>query len=115
MTAPRLAELAQRREYLIAKSARQRLELAGSYRNVQLSAGLVERAWAVLTYVRERPVLLIGLSAAMALLQRRGASKWLSGGWMAWRASATLRNLLRRAALRHVFRPKAPTNSAWPG
>lgn len=82
----RSAELAQRRQSLLNQSARQREELARSYRDVRASLSPLRGLFGLIRTLKAHPALLMGLTA-LVLGARRGkpdnTSKRLGlGGWV---------------------------------
>jgi len=78
------AELARRRERLIAQSARQREELGRAYRRLLDSFGWINLAMGAIETVKAHPAAVTGLTALLVgtgwtRFQRLG--KWLWLGW----------------------------------
>lgn len=81
----KLADLARRRERLIAQSARQREELGRAYRRLVDSLGWINLAVGAIEIVKAHPAAVTGLTALLVgtgrtRFQRLGRWFWL--GWM---------------------------------
>jgi hypothetical protein len=91
-------DLMLKRERLLAQCAAQRDELAALTLQFEGPIRLADRGIAVVHYLRDHPLVLGVLVAALAVLKRRGLWKWVPRGVAAWRAY--------RAFGRSAFRSK---------
>lgn len=87
----KLAELARRRECLIAQAAQQRATLAESAQPLRGPFALADRGLAALRYLKQHPLWLVGGVAALIALRPRGAMKWLGRGWATYKVVRSLR------------------------
>jgi hypothetical protein len=90
----RLIELAERRATLVAKCANQRNELARAAHPLRSALSALDLGIATANYFKQRPALLVGGIAAVALLRPGFLFKWLKRGWLAWRFSLAIRRKL---------------------
>ncbi len=87
----KLAQLAQRRERLIAQAAQQRAALAESAQAWRGPFALADRGLAALRYLKQHPLWVVGGVAVAVALRPRGAMKWLGRGWAAYKVVRSLR------------------------
>ena len=81
----RLAEIRARREYLIAKSAAQRDQVAQLMAPWHKPLEVAGRGVAAAHYIRQHPAALVLAVAALALLAPRRALRWARRGFLIWR------------------------------
>ncbi len=81
----RLAELATRRERLIARSAEQRAALADSVQALHAPLQIADRALSIIAFVRRHPLITVAAGALAFALRPRRAGLWLRRGWLLWR------------------------------
>lgn len=84
------AQLAERRQQLIARAALQRAHLARELKLWQAPLQLVDHAISILTYVKRQPVLLLGASVLITTLRLKRTRKWLQRGWLVWQLGRRL-------------------------
>lgn len=81
----RLAELAMRRERLVARCAEQRAALADSVQGLHAPLQMADRALSMLAFVRRHPLVTVAAGALAFALRPRRAGLWLKRGWLVWR------------------------------
>lgn len=92
----RMIDVARRKERLLARCEGHRLVIAQTYRRWQEPARIIDRAWAVVHFLRLHPAVLAVAVAAATVLGRRHLFTWAGRGLVAWRAWRTLAGWLRR-------------------
>jgi hypothetical protein len=80
----RIAELAARRELLVARSSLQRLQVQFQLRELRRPFSFLEQGAAVVRYVRGHPAIFFGAALAIGLLRPRRALKWAMDGARLW-------------------------------
>jgi len=100
-----LAELARRKERLIARTAAQRSVIADVYHRWQMPVSLLDRGVAVARFLRSHPLLLAVGVAVAAAVGRRNLLYWAGRGWVAWRTGRALGAWLRKHGvwIRHAL------------
>ncbi|MBU1665853.1 MAG: YqjK-like family protein [Gammaproteobacteria bacterium] len=86
-----LAQLAERRERLVAQAAAQRTALAESIEPWRTPLAWADRGLEMLSVLKRHPVWLVGGVAAFAALRVNRAGKWLRRGWVTWQVVQKLR------------------------
>ncbi|MDP2431218.1 MAG: YqjK-like family protein [Pseudomonadota bacterium] len=86
-----LAQLAERREHLVARAAAQRTVLAESIEPWRAPLAWADRGLAMLSVLKRHPVWIVGGVAAFASLRIDRAGKWLRRGWVTWQVVQKLR------------------------
>ena len=89
----KLAQLAARRQQLVAQAADQRTALAHNLEPWRARLALADRGIAGLRYIRRHPALMVGAALLLAALRPRGVGKWLQRGLAVWQIG---RNFRRR-------------------
>ncbi|MHB1084574.1 MAG: YqjK family protein [Thiobacillus sp.] len=87
----KLAQLAERRQQLVALSAAQRAVLAYDLEPWRARLALVDRGVAAIRYVGRHPVLMMGSALVFAALRRRRIGKWLQQCLLVWQIGRRLR------------------------
>ena len=91
----RLAELHRERGQLIERIAGQRMILSTQLVPLQQVAGAADRAASLLQglvrYVKDRPLPVLMVAAALALFKPKGAWRWAQRGLFVWRTWRALR------------------------
>lgn len=87
----KLAQLAARRQQLVALSAAQRSTLAYDLEPWRARLALVDQGVAAIRYVRRHPVLMMGGALVVAALRPRRIGKWLQRGLLMWQIGRRLR------------------------
>jgi hypothetical protein len=87
----KLAQLAARRQQLVAQAADQRTTLAHSLEPWRARLSLADRGIAGLRYIRRHPALLVGAALLLAALRPRGVGKWLQRGLAVWQIGRRFR------------------------
>jgi hypothetical protein len=87
----KLAQLAARRQQLVAQAADQRSALAYDLEPWRARLVLVDQGVAVIRYVRRHPVLMMGGALVFAALRPRRIGKWLQHGLLMWQIGRRLR------------------------
>jgi hypothetical protein len=85
----KLAEIARRKERLIARGESQRAAIGTNLRQLQGPIGVVDRGLAVVRFLRAHPALVGVAVAAVVVLRGRGLLSMASRGlavWRTWRA-----------------------------
>ncbi|MDA8128624.1 MAG: YqjK-like family protein [Betaproteobacteria bacterium] len=88
-----LAELAARRERLLARVAAERSALAQQAAPLRAALAIADRGVDAIRYVARHPVWLFGVPLMLAVLGRGRASKWTRFAWIGWQLG---RQMLRR-------------------
>ncbi|WP_297450942.1 YqjK-like family protein [Ferrovum sp.] len=86
----KLAELAKRRERLVAQATVQREILAQSIKPWLVPLTLVDQGLAVLNFVKKHPVLMIG-GVLLSVYRSNPLGKYLKQGLVTWLAICKLR------------------------
>ena len=86
------AQLAERRQQLIAQAAAERSALAQNLEPWRARLALVDQGVSAVRYVRRHPALLAGGALLFAVLRPRRVGSWLQRGWVVWQLG---RRLLR--------------------
>ena len=86
----KLTLLAERREYLAAQAAAQRIMLAQSLEPWRAPLALADRGVAALRYIRSHPALLLGTAFVIAVLRPGRTARWLGRVWGVWQISRRL-------------------------
>jgi hypothetical protein len=81
----RLHKLAERKAGLVNRVSTQRNELARALNDWHEPLALLDQGIGLLRYLRSRPMLVIGMTACVAILRPRRVFGWLRGGWLVWR------------------------------
>ncbi len=92
---PRLAELARKREGLIARSAAQREQLRGLVRQLERPLAFADKGLAAAQFVRAHPLAFAGGGAVVAYLvsRRLGGLRKLAGmAWGGWKMVSRARS-----------------------
>lgn len=87
----KLAQLAARRESLVARVEEQRNILGENIEPWRIPLSRVDQGLEVVRYIRRHPVLLVGGGLLVAALPLGRAGKWASRGWMVWQMINKLR------------------------
>ncbi len=86
-----LAQLAERRERLVAQAAAQRTALAESIEPWRTPLAWADRGFAMLSVLKRNPVWIVGGVAMFAALRVNHLGKWLQRGWVTWQVMQKLR------------------------
>ena len=87
-----LAQLAARRQKLVAQAAVQRSTLAYELEPWRARLVLVDRGVAALRYIGRTPALMMAGGALLLVFWRPGhTGKWLRRGWVVWQLGRRLR------------------------
>jgi hypothetical protein len=78
----KLAKLEERRQQLVAQSAAQRDLIAQHTAPWRAPLALADRGLAVVHYVKQHPVLMVGTFGMLGLMRLTRAGKWLQSGWI---------------------------------
>lgn len=81
----KLAQLAERRARLVAQAATQRMALAQNMEPWRVPLARADQVLAVLRYIKQHPVLLVGGTALFAAWHPKRVVKWLARGCIAWK------------------------------
>lgn len=91
----RLAELHRERGQLIERIASQRMILSTQLMPLQQAAAAADRTASLLQglvrYVKDRPLPVLMVAAALVLFKPKGAWRWAQRGLFVWRTWRTLR------------------------
>ena len=87
----KLAQLAARRQRLVALVAAQRSGLVHDIEPWRARLALADRGVAIFQTVRRHPAWLVGAALLLAVLRPRRASNWLQRGWIVWQLGRRLR------------------------
>lgn len=101
----KLAQLAARRELLVARAAEQRNTLGECVEPWRIPLARADQGLRVLRYIQAHPILIVGAGLLFAALPLGRAGKWASRGWMVWQ----MVNSLRAPAHRTVSKPPGVT------
>lgn len=92
LTDLKLANLAKRREHLIAEAAAQRLMLKQQIEPLRAPLILLDRGISAVRYVKNHPAWALSTSVALLTVARPSRlSKWLQRGWVTWQVLCRLR------------------------
>lgn len=80
----KLAQLAARRQQLVAQAAAQRAGLSNELAPWRARLAVVDRGVAGIRYIRRHPVLMMGAALVLAALRLRLTGKWLQRGLLMW-------------------------------
>lgn len=86
----KLAELAERREHLVAQAAMQRSLLAQGLEPWRARLALADHGVTAFRYMRNNPVLSVGVMLLMTKLRFKHAGSWLSRGLIMWQLGRRL-------------------------
>lgn len=75
--------LAQRRGQLIAQAVEQRMALAQRIQDCRRPLEFADRIWAVVHYIKSRPLLVAVPFGLFAIRRSRLFLRWFSRGWLA--------------------------------
>jgi hypothetical protein len=89
----KLAQLAARRQQLVAQAAAQRTALAHDLAPWRARLAVVDQGVAGIRYIRRHPVLMMGAALVLAALRLRLTGKWLQRGLLMWQLG---RHLVKR-------------------
>lgn len=87
----KLAELAARRQQLVAQAEDQRTALAHNMRPWRARLALADRGVAALRYIGRSPALMVGATLLLAMLRPRRLGKWLQRGLVVWQIGRRFR------------------------
>jgi hypothetical protein len=87
----KLAEIALKRERLIAQAARQRTAVAQAAQAWRGPLALADRGLVALRYLKQHPLWVVGGVAVVVALRPRGVMKWLGRGLAAYKIGRGLR------------------------
>jgi hypothetical protein len=90
----KLLELAERRAVLSARAASQRAELGQALVPIRKTLAVVDKGAAAARYLKRHPVLLVGVTACVAVFRFQRVFTWLRHGWVLWRAVHTIKQKL---------------------
>ena len=103
----RLAELHRERGQLIGRIASQRLTLASQLEPLKKVAAAADRAASLLQglvrYVKERPLPVLMVAAALVLFKPKSAWRWTQRGLFVWRTWRALRTRIPQEVWRRWF------------
>lgn len=88
-----LAELAERRERLLARAAAERTALAHHAAPLRAALAVADRGVDAIRSVARHPIWLFGVPLILAVLGRGRASKWTRFAWIGWQLG---RRMFRR-------------------
>ena len=80
------------RERLLARCGAQRGEIAALARQWEDPLAIADRAISGINYLRQHPIVLGGLVALLAIVQRRRWWGWAQRGFVLWRAYRAFRD-----------------------
>ena len=92
-------ELARRKERLIARAAVQRETIADAFRALERPIGVIDRAVAATRFLREHPVVVGAVVAALVVFRRRSLVGLVTRGVAAWRLWRSLSSWRGRLGL----------------
>ncbi len=80
----KLIRLSERREHLVAQAASQRIALGQALEPWLKPLSLADQGLAMLRFIRNRPVWLVGGGLLLSALRFNSLRKCLRYGWIAW-------------------------------
>ena len=86
----KLTLLIERRNYLVAQAAAQRLALVQDLETWRAPLALVDRGMAVMAYVKQHPALPVAVTLLITALRPQRAGKYLMRGWLLWQLGRKL-------------------------
>jgi hypothetical protein len=93
----KIAEIRARRELLIAEASRQRHGLAVQYSAFEGPASVFDVGLNVLGWLRQHPLAVGAIAAALFALRLRRALRLAGHGMFIWRSLRTIQGFLREA------------------
>lgn len=87
-----MIEVMRERERLLARCHAQRGEIAALVVQLEGPIAIADRVIAGINYLRQHPLILGVLVAALAVVQRRGWWGWAQRGFVLWRAYRAFRD-----------------------
>jgi len=94
----RLIELAQRKQSLLSRAETERGMLASGFDALRQPLAIADKGVATVAYLKAHPLILLAGVVVVMLARPRGAMRWLSRGfvvWKAWRALGAWSQRLR--------------------
>jgi hypothetical protein len=86
-----LIRLAERRERLVTRAAKQRVALAQNIEPYRIPLALADRGINALRYIKSHPEWIVGVVVLLAALRPGRVGKWLGRGWVTWQMMYSLR------------------------
>lgn len=96
----RLAQLAFRKETLVARAALQRDQIENALRPWRQPLAVADKAVEAYGFLKRHPAIVAALVAALVIWQPRRLLRWTARGWVAWRASRGIRAAAARLVAR---------------
>jgi ElaB/YqjD/DUF883 family membrane-anchored ribosome-binding protein len=93
----KLASITERRHRLVTQAAEQREALAKSIQPLHKGFSLADKSLKIAGYVKEHPILIMGIAAFIGMLKPTRAVKWLRRSWIASLAIRGLRTWLSKS------------------
>ena len=87
-----MADVMHQREQLLARCNAQRGEIAALARQWEDPLAIADRALAGINYLRQHPIVLGGLVALLAVVQRRRWWGWAQRGFVLWQGYRAFRD-----------------------
>ncbi len=91
---PKRATIAERREKLILKAASQRALLAQDIAPLGKPLTIAYRGFQLVRYVRQHPILMLGVTTAISVIRPSRVLKWLKTGFSALNLARTVSDIL---------------------
>jgi hypothetical protein len=85
-----LMEFEQRKQRLLARTARQRVTVAAEVRALDMPLAVVDRGLAVVRFCKSHPLFFVAGAVGVLVVGRRNLATWAGRGWVAWRAWRSL-------------------------
>jgi len=84
-TEDKLAEIARRKERLIARTESQRADIGAGFRQLQGPIGVVDRGLEIVSFLRRHPLLVATVIAAVVAFRRRSLVSLAGSALSVWR------------------------------
>lgn len=97
---PRLAQLAFKKEALVARAALQRDRIEAALQPWRRPLAVADKAVEAYGFLKRHPALVAALVAALVIWRPRRLLRWTSKGWVVWRASRGIRAAAARLVAR---------------
>lgn len=93
---PKRATIAERREKLILKAASQRALLAQDITPLETPLTIAYRGFQLVRYVRQHPVLMLGVTTAVSVIRPSRVLRWLKTGFSALNLARSVSDIFIR-------------------
>lgn len=95
-----IESIAQRREALVARAARQRDDIASALATLRTPLAVADKGVAAVAYVKSHPGIAAAAVVAAVIISPRRTLRWVQRAVIVWRGLRWVRNSARAAAAR---------------